>query len=793
MDYSKIIDNNTIIICDDDIKKRMLEYLNNSSKLYSVKFMGIGNIVKGLFFDYDVKSINYLMHKYGINYDVALTYIKNMYYVDNINYSSKKLNILVEYKKELEDNKLLIKDDLFIDLIKKNKIVVCMKKITKYDRYIIDLLKQYTDVTIYEFNYPKYEHKVYEFSTIDKEIEYVAYSICDLISKGININDIKIANIDDDYTSSIKRIFGYFNIPINLPNKSYILGTKIGKDFIDNYDSDINKTIEAIDKYKGTDIYNSIIDICNKYCFVDDYFEVKDMIIHDLGNTLVNQKKLKNAIEVVDYKSIFDDEYVFLMNFNLKSIPIIYKDEDYITDNIKPFYLDSTNEKNKMEKVITIKSIDSIKNLVITFKDITPTSECYPSNLVDNYPLVKPQIDIYKSYSSLNDKLKLAASLDELVKYGSKSKELNALKYNYDIPYMAYDNKYVKVDIDDLYKIANNKLSFSYTNIEQYNECSFKYYLNNILKLNIYEENFAAIIGTVFHHILEIGIDKDIDVDMEVTSFLQSNYKDRLFSKKETFFFNNIKENMKFVLKTIKKQMSFCKLDKIKTEERVFISKDKNIKITFTGVVDKLLYREDDDKTIVAIIDYKTGNYIDIDLGYMSYGIGLQLPIYIYLASNMNLKNVKFAGIYLQKIMPDIDKLDFLEKHSREDKLKLEGYSNSDQSIIGEFDITYSDSSVIKGLKTNSNGRFRADAKTLSDEQFDAIRGLASEQIDKCIDNVVEANFDINPIMKENDSVVTACAFCNYKDICFRSNNDIRVIKKDKDLSFLGGEVDGMD
>ena len=51
--------------------------------------------------------------------------------------------------------------------------------------------------------------------------------------------------------------------------------------------------------------------------------------------------------------------------------------------------------------------------------------------------------------------------------------------------------------------------------------------------------------------------------------------------------------------------------------------------ITFTGIVDKIKYKEMDDYTIVALIDYKTGR-ANIDLSLLPYGINLQLPVYIY-------------------------------------------------------------------------------------------------------------------------------------------------------------------
>ena len=786
MDYSNILEDNSLIICDNDIKIKILSYLNEIDEIYNVKFITIKDVIKKLFFDYDKEAIYYLMSKYNINYEIANIYLDNIKYLSHKEYNSDKLKKLYNLKKELIDNDLLIFDSLFIDYIKDKKIKVVMKKITKYNLYIFDILKKYTKVDIYDFKYNNYNHKVYEFDSLDKEIEYVAYSICELIDRGININNIKISNIDEEYINPIKRIFNSFNIPINLPSNSYIIGTKIGKDFIDNLDSDINKTIEKIEKYKENPIYNLIINICNNYSFIDDYLKVKDMLIHDLSNTKIPSIKFENAVEIVDYKSIIDDDtFVFLMNFNLKSIPKVYKDEEFLTDNIKPNYLDNTIEKNKLEKDITIKSINNIKNLIITFKNMTMESECYPSNLASNYIIERPSINIYKSYSKENDKLKLASSLDKLIKYGYKDDYINILKYNYDIPYMKYDNEYKKVNTDNLNKILNNKLSLSYSKIEEYNKCPFKYYLSKILNIDIYEENFSAILGTIFHYILEIGIKNDIDIDKEVEKFLNENYKDRVFSNMEKFFIENAKENMFFALDTIKKQMKYCKLNNILTEKKIFISKDKNLKITFSGIIDKLLYSEENNNTIVAIIDYKTTNNIDIDLSYMKYSIGLQLPVYLYLANNMDLKNVKFAGIYLQKVMPDIEK----SNEKKEDKLKLEGYSNSNIDIIEKFDSSYDNSNVIKGLKTKSDGSFYANSKVLDDKKFELLTLFAEKQIDKTIDNILDANFDISPIKKETDKEITACKYCNYKDICFRTNSDIRILKKDKDLTFLGGDI----
>jgi hypothetical protein len=76
-----------------------------------------------------------------------------------------------------------------------------------------------------------------------------------------------------------------------------------------------------------------------------------------MKNTYLDNKKYKNAINEVDILNniINDDEYVFLVGFNLNSIPKTIKDEDYITDNIKPHYMYKSYEENIIKKEVSLK------------------------------------------------------------------------------------------------------------------------------------------------------------------------------------------------------------------------------------------------------------------------------------------------------------------------------------------------------------------------------------------------------------------------------------------------------
>ena len=99
------------------IKKRE-EYYN-----YNIKFMTLEEFVKRYTFDYDNKTIYYLMKEYNIKYSTALVYLDNLYYISD-KIDNDKMSKLKEIKEYLDSNNLLIYDDLFRSYVKKNKVYI---------------------------------------------------------------------------------------------------------------------------------------------------------------------------------------------------------------------------------------------------------------------------------------------------------------------------------------------------------------------------------------------------------------------------------------------------------------------------------------------------------------------------------------------------------------------------------------------------------------------------------------------------------------------------------------------
>ncbi len=793
MDILNLLEENTstIVVTSYSNKLNILKKLNNIDKLFDVNFITLDELTKRYYFSYDENAIYYLMDKYGFNRDIAGIYLSNMYYVLDKDYNNDKLNTLVKLKKELDGNGLLIKDNLFKAYIKDKKIIFHdYRSFSHLERTMISHLEKTNKCIITSSSLKNYQHVVYEFDTIFEEVEYVAKEISRLVSSSVSLSNIKLTNVNSDYYDIITRVFSMYNLRVNFDNNK-LISTKVAKDFL-LMEGPVRKRITALsEKYKNSKVLDKIISICNKYISFSDISIVNEMISYDFKNTYLEEDIYKNTIEVIDYLNdyISDEMHVFMLSFQ-NDVPVIYKDEDFITDNIKnDVLLDSTFKRNKISKKVCKEAISSIRNLTITYKNSSPSGVFYPSNLIGDMDMsvIKPDNLYNESYSKISDMVNLSKGLDSYLKTGEVTSSLKLLYNSYDdISYNSYDNSFTGVKKNLLMDYFSKGYNLSYSSMDSFYKCPFRYYLSHVLKLDIYEERFEAYVGSLFHYVLEKALKCGGEVSSYIDEFISNS--DKSLTKKEEFFIKKLSKSLEFIHKTILDHLDNSNLKNMLFEERVVVTKDKDVSVTFKGFIDKIMYEEKEGSTIVAIIDYKTGS-ADINLGYVPYGLSMQLPVYLYLAKNSNkLKNIKFAGFYLQRILSgpyNISSKMSLEDQKR-DSLLLNGYSNIDQDTLYEFDKTYKMSKYIKSMKVLNNGNFFKYSKVLTDEEIEVLINIVDDKIDNAITLINNGSFSISP--KRTEKEMLGCKFCKYNDICFKESKDDVYITIDKDLSYLGGD-----
>ena len=792
MEFLRQIEEDTVLIVPNILKTKILEFIDSLDKLISVKIYSLEEVKQHLYFSYDEKAIIYLMDKYNYKYEVSKTLIDNIYYVEDRVYSSNKLNELLKIKKELDELSLLKKDHLFFGYLNNKKIIV----------YGYDYIDKFNKRMLSSFNNVKFidvvpndkEITIYENNTIFDEINFVFSKISSLIDSGIDINKIKITNVDSNYHHALLTLSKFYNIPISLKVDSPIISTKVGNMFLNilNVGNSINEVVNLFNERvqineDNSSVYNKIISICNKYIDMDYSFSfIKEGIIYDLKNTNVSSSNLEKQIEVAPFRdNVFtSDEYVFFVGFNQGSTPSIYKDEDYISDNLKyEVELELTNEKNTLSKNAFINKIKSINNLFLSYKLKSISEEFYPSNLIKELEMEVITPSLNTIYSSDYSKVILGSMLDDLIKYDVKNPNLDKYYSSFSIPYMEYNNKFTGISREQLLEKINNKLLLSYSTIDNYYRCGFRYYIANVLKLDKYEETFKTFIGNLFHYVLSKSLDKDFDFNKEWNDYI----KEKKLLVSEQFFLIKLKEELKLIIESVKKLHNETGLTDYKLEHKIYIDKSSDIPITFMGIVDKIMYKNVSGEDLISIVDYKTGNP-NTNLFNCFYGIDMQLPVYLYLVKYSNLfTNPNFVGFYLQKILHgEITRSSsktYLEQ--KQDNLKLVGYSTTDESKLSRFDPTYENSEFIKSMKISSKG-FYSYAKVIEDKKIKLLIELVNEKIDSAINDILSSKFDINPKRIGTENV--GCAFCKFKDLCYMREEDIVNLKEYKDFSFLGGD-----
>lgn len=767
-------------------KNSLLKTLSTMANLSPYKVYTLKEFINIYPYEYNEKTLDFIMSEEKVILEVAQKYLDNiiLYPVEQIN--TEKGNYLSLLKQKLINNKLLQENKLlkekFRNVIFKIDENVCSQE-------LLFLLKDY-DVEILKKEQKHYVPKIYSLNNVEEEITFVLEQVIYLIKKNVPEKNIYLTNVPNDYLHDLRRLGKQMHVPLNIKTETTLQETSLGSLFLKNlplgYEEAL-KTIQELCKDENdTDIYNDIVNIVNKYMFLQNK---EKFIIYALRNTKRQEKNYKTGIQVVNYKtySFKEDDYVFFLSFNSDTIPKFYKDEDYFEDNIKQkIHFDTTTDKNIKEKKFIENLITSYPHIFITFKKNTLKKEVYPSSLLEKYSIQEGHLN-YNVSKEYNEYI-FGKLMDNYVKFGTVNDTFIKLSSNHTISYQTYDNEYKVINNEKLMSFLKNKLVLSYTHMNDFLACPFSFYLKYILKLNPYEETFNTIIGTIFHKILELKDEEEFDYDYTFKHII----KDYDFSSKEEMLLQNLKEEFRNTLNLLQEREKFTELKEREFEKEIIVPMNEKIPVTFKGKIDALYYNSE--SKIFKIIDYKSGMPF-LDASIMPHGFSLQLPTYLYLLKNdEDFKTYTCGGFYLQPLFIDKQKCENKVDYevTKKNALKALGYSNSNFEILGSVDSSYPNSCQIKSLKVKKDGNFYNYAKIFDKDDLNTLFNLVNNLIHQTIDEITKGQFKIEPKVLDNKKNIS-CEFCPFKDICFYKDKDKVYINSDK--NFLKKEVkkDGVD
>lgn len=764
-------------------KSELLTKLSKEKPFENRKIYTIEEFAKIYPYEWNLEALDYIITKYEVILDVAKIYLDQIIKYPIEKLQEEKRTFLQELKNDLITKQYLKENKQIITYLEQGEIIVDLEP----TKGLIEYFKNLPSVSFKTIETKNYNPTIYELSTIEEEITFVGEQIGKLINSGVNPNNIYISNLDNSYHHPIKRITKMLNIPFELTNQKTINQTRIGCLFLKNYQENIENALNLIKEEVKTKeeyaIYNEIIKTINKYNFLKN---CKMFITNELSTKKGPRDEFENTIREIDFqnKTFTEKEYLFILNCNAFAFPKVYKDEDYLSDKEKKSIgIDTSSELNKKEKETTIAKIKNIPHVVMTYKTKIGEKEYYPSPLLEELAPVQKNNELTFNLSDEYNKIYLASELDEYIKYNTISKELTKIENSYKIPYRTYNNNFTGLNTWHI-----EKLTLSYTALDTYLKCPFRYYLTYILKILPYQETFSLFIGNLFHKTLEIAFSDNNNWE----SFYDSEVTKRNKTFKEQFFLTKLKGDLQKIISIIKEQMTYTELQTIETEKTISCELTEDFKITFTGKIDKILKKTKEENEIMVIIDYKTGSFITKE-EYLPLGFHLQLPLYLYLAKKGFGENTIIGGIYTQEIIPSRIQhdnkytLEYLEKKA----LKLNGYSTNNQDILQLIDSSYKESHIINGLKIKNDGEFYHYAKVLDEDDFISLFNLAENHIKKAAHKIKNGEFPMESKIIDNKEHIS-CNFCPLKDICYHTPKENIYLESDKTY-LKKEEKNGMD
>lgn len=781
-----LFDNNSIIICNQETKTKILKANFENKKLFNHTFISLSDFISRYTFKITDQAVVYAMRYLSQSYKNTLVIIKNIYLIDlDSTYNDSKLILLQNLKRELINEGLLEIDNLFKGFIKGKKIYLIDQFLDVLNTKIFNEVSNISEV-VYVNNSPEefmIKHK--SFNKYDEEVEWVFNNILRLLLNGVDINKVFIINENKEYDHLIFRYSSLYDIPVQVKEKESINNHIIIKEFLNNIKlMDKVDVVEIVKNHSNEYISNQVIKALNKFYFINDKILLNEVLSAYFDGVYYENSIEENVVKVVDMNHKFsDDEYVYFIGFNNKVCPITYLDECYLGDkycDVLP--LTSTIRKNELERIKANYLLSKIKNLITTFAKNTKTENVVSSILTKTNTILLED----ESYIGLNkniDNLKLGVMLDDLVNYNIHDEYLDKLYSSFESLYKTYDNSFDFVDKDLLKQKIKNTIKLSYTSLSTFYKCQFRYYLEKVLYIKHETDTNAIMIGNIFHNILEKYGTEGFDLENEKKLQFETISDESL-----KFYFEKLWPDFLLAIKMIDefKENTYLENEFHEQEVNVDLSSDYLTKI-LTGKIDKIIYKNIDGIDYVAIVDYKTGKDVP-SLDNVEDGFNLQLPIYAYfLAKTKLLENPKILGIYLNRILNNVNSSKTKDLQTvKMDALKLDGYSITDTSLLGVLDKTYQSSKYIKNLSLTKSGTFNRFAKVFSEKDILSLINTVEELILEAFFKIEEGIFKINPKVIEKDN--KSCKFCPYINICYRQNKDLNDLPLKKFNENVGDE-----
>lgn len=333
--------------------------------------------------------------------------------------------------------------------------------------------------------------------------------------------------------------------------------------------------------------------------------------------------------------------------------------------------------------------------------------------------------------------------------------------------------------------LYSDSLRLSYTGVEEYVSCPFKFFLDKGLRISKSEpvEFNPANIGTFIHSGLEHLLCDDYDLmsmnDKELTetiSGIADNYYEteladcKGVSKRFDFLFSKARRAFESAAKNVVGELKSSHFRPVYFEVEISehippIKIGNGYTLTVTGSIDRVDMAKTDTDTLYKIVDYKSGSQ-EFSLDKIYNGLSMQLPLYAGAIRTKEENSCIAAFYYLKVGMPVV---------SMSSKAMTDEEYKRKEGIFHHRDGMFTESSI--GLLGDTDTYFSKmeNERIVEQSDIDCIIDYSLDRMKATGDEIVSGNTRISPI-QDKQGGVESCKFCDFKSICKVTDDKVRTL-----------------
>lgn len=766
-----------VIIAPSSLRRLFLSEKVKFFPSLDLKFFSKSDLLKGLTFESDLLTVEEAKNFLETSYAIAQEFVSLLPVVSLAEQGiPERFSSLLEH---LDGKRLLYRHPSFAKLLQGKKVVVFAY--SKLDRELALMFKKAGVVPFYE-EMPLNPAETPVHAYFDEKRETVAAfeRICHDIETGI-VDGPSSVNLlaGPGYEKEIRRLSERYGLPVNGLDDAVLSSFPSYKKFYASLEGGmaVEEAFAALDSservYSERKALAALLSEISPLSSADRGEYLK-LLQYGADRKRVAPHPYKDGINLVSLDEATPYlEHLYVIGFNAPAFPPASKDDGLLsTAEKEAMGINTALVNNAMAASLVRTLLRSGQDRYISLVDKNGLGE-------DDKPPFRPYVMEQEpireervlpldqsgspcSYSKAETEFLSARAKDNLRLYREQSEE-QAYYSDAELNYCGYDNSFTGASFP-----IPKPLELSYSSLDEYLNCPFRFYLNKFLLTNNHEYSFSSAFGTLFHFAVQIEQGGTIDwsaVAARADELFGSRLLDRSIAlEKAKYAEILVKRHDEFIDKS-----EFGK--SVKREAPVLhrLSDDLLIK----GRIDEACFSSDR----VIIVDFKTGS-ASFSYNEALKKRNLQLPTYLLMAREL-FDGYQPVGAFIVSVKGFGLGCD--------DPFKLDGIFLDDEDTMIALDPALQPSSAshyVEGLKRKKDGDYGLSSKRIGEAELKKLADTALEAFKEVGRDVYDREFPIAPKRAKGR---TPCKLCGLRDVCFLKDEQIVEDENDDSDDSEGG------